>query len=43
MTWLFDWLLRLTSKNKPASHSPHEDDDEEDEDEEDEEWERGQF
>jgi hypothetical protein len=43
MTWLFEWLLRLTTKHKPASHELHEDDDEEDEDEEDDEWERGLF
>jgi hypothetical protein len=40
MTWLFDWLLRLTERRKASVDTHHDADEDDEEDEEDEEWER---
>lgn len=40
MTWLFEWLLRLSPTSDRQSHQHHDDDDEEEDEEEEEEWER---
>lgn len=40
MTWLFEWLLRLSKTSDPQNHQHDDDDEEEEDEEEEEEWER---
>jgi hypothetical protein len=40
MTWLFDWLLGMSTTSDRPNLQHEDDDDEDDDDEEDEEWER---